>query len=82
MSKKCQKVLFSIVPEAEDVVQVPEIQTGFSGCFLKYCFLPMGQIDVSTGWGILPAHCTPAQLEIVLVIESKIVSGECYMEQL
>ena len=68
------------MPEAKDVVQVPEIQEGFEGSFMENRFLPMGQVDVGIFRCILPAHSTTAQLEIMLAVKNEVVAGECDVE--
>jgi len=66
--KKGVEVVHGVVPEAEDIIQVPAIEKWFVGEFKEGRPLPMGQIDVRISGGILPAHGTPAELEIVFVI--------------
>jgi len=76
------EVIHRVVPEAEDVIQVPAIKEWFVGEFKESRSLPMGQVDVCISGGILPAHGTPAELEIVFVIEGEVIPSQGNVEQL
>ena len=71
-----------MVPEVEYVIQVLEVQQGFEGEFSEDRFLPMGQVNVCVGWSIFPAHRTTTQLEVVVIVENEVITGECEVEQL
>jgi len=78
--EKGVEVVHRMVPEAEDIIQVPAIEKWFVDEFEKSRPLPMGQIDIRISGGILPAHGTPAELEIVFVIEGKVIPSQGNME--